>query len=136
MANALKEAPLKKQGQAIKEYESKEDEMLDMMGIELDPDKRYVFELAEENPVRELPVIDARANRALAHKKYKPYQNMVLTSQIVWKGKRVNLRYDDGCDTIFASDQPKEKETIDQFIKSTRRREFYAKRLRKPLASA
>ncbi len=125
MANALKNAPLKKEGH--KEFESKEDEILDILGIELDPARRYVFELANENYERELPVYfseDGRTFRAITQRKFKPYQNIILTSQIVWQGKRVNLRYYDGCDTIFASDQPREKDAIDQFIKSTRRRDF------------
>jgi len=91
---------------------------------EFDADKKYMFELAEPNLERELPIIDVREKRPIPHQKFKPYQNIVLTSQIVWNGSRVNIRYYDGCDSIFVSQQPKEKESIDQFIKQTRVRAF------------
>lgn len=91
---------------------------------EFDADKKYMFELAEPNLERELPIIDVREKRPLPHQKFKPYQNIVLTSQIVWNGSRVNIRYYDGCDSIFVSQQPKEKDVIDQFIKQTRVRAF------------
>lgn len=88
--------------------------------------KKYMFELAEQNPERELPVIEVQGqkSRISPHKKFKPFQNIVFTSQIVWEGKRRMLRYYDGCDTIFADLQPKEKDVIDQFIKQTTRRNF------------
>jgi hypothetical protein len=47
-----------------------------------------------------------------------------MTSQIVWNGGRIGIRYYDGCTSIFISDQPKEKDVIDQLIVTTRRRNF------------
>jgi len=91
---------------------------------EFDTNKNYVFQLATENLVRELPVIDKRTNRAEPHKKFKPWQNIVLSSQIVWKGQRRNIRYYDGCTSIFQDQQPKDKEVVDQLIKQTRQRAF------------
>jgi hypothetical protein len=93
---------------------------------EFDPFKKYMFELANENPERELPVLEVIGTRSIPirHQKYKPFLNIVFTSQIIWKGQRRILRYYDGCDTIFADKQPKEKETIDQFVKQTKRRDF------------
>lgn len=91
-----------------------------------DPQKKYMFELAVQNAERELPVIEVEGqkSRAIPTEKYKPYQNIVLTSQIIWKGQRRILRYYDGCSSIFADEQPKDKEEIDQFIKVTQPRAF------------
>lgn len=83
-----------------------------------------MFELADENPVRNHPVIDMHSMRPAPHKPFKPYQNLVFTSMIIWKGQRRMVRYYDGCDSIFADEQPKEKDVIEQFSKQTRRREF------------
>lgn len=128
MAQATKQrvAPSNNQEGLTIEAVTKEDLVLQKLGIELDHTKKYVFELASENPDRELPVIMTigQQHTVLPKKKFKPFQNLVYTSQIVWNGQRTNLRYYDGCDTIFASDQPKEKESIDQFIRSTKKRHF------------
>jgi hypothetical protein len=88
--------------------------------------KKYMFELATQNMEREMPVIevDGQKSRAIPSEKYKPYQNIVLTSQIIWKGQRRILRYYDGCTSIFADEQPKDKEEIDAFIKVTQPRAF------------
>lgn len=92
---------------------------------EFDPSTKYMFELAEPNIEREMPIIDVREKRPVPHQKFKPYQNIVLSSQIVWNAQRVNIRYYDGCDSIFVSQQPKDKDVIDQFIKQTRVRPFW-----------
>ena len=118
-----KVAPSKNEGAVIDEM-SKEDAILEELGIELDPSIKYMFQLVEENPERDLPVWDMRTNRPAEKKRFKPYQNIVLSSQIVFNKSRTNIRYYDGCDTIFVSDQPKEKETIDQLIQNTTRRHF------------
>lgn len=96
------------------------------LAMEFDPQKKYMFELAVQNPEREMPVIEVEGQkaRAIPTEKYKPYQNIVLTSQIIWKGQRRILRYYDGCSSIFADEQPKDKEEIDQFIKVTQHRKF------------
>lgn len=120
MANAsVKEAPLKESGQ--KDEWEKETAFL---AQKFNPKKKYMFELAEENPVRELPVIDMITHRPAPHKKFKPFQNIVFTSQIIWKGERRILRYYDGCTSIFADEQPKDKDVIDQLIKQTKGRFF------------
>lgn len=120
MANAsVKEAPLKENG--LKDEWEKETAFL---AQKFNPKKKYMFELAEENPVRELPVIDMVTHRPAPHKKFKPYQNIVFTSQIIWKGERRILRYYDGCTSIFADEQPKDKDVIDQLIKQTKGRFF------------
>jgi len=94
------------------------------LNIKFDPAIKYMFELAESNIPREMPIIDVREKRPAPHQKFKPYQNIVLTSQIIWNGQRTILRYYDGCDSIFSSQQPKDKDVIEQFNKQTRRREF------------
>lgn len=96
------------------------------LAMEFDPQKKYMFELAVQNAERELPVIEVEGqkSRPIPTEKYKPYQNIVLTSQIIWKGQRRILRYYDGCSSIFADEQPKDKEEIDQFIKVTQPRAF------------
>jgi hypothetical protein len=115
-----KDEIIKIEGHEVKK-DSREHRFL-LLGF--DPDIKYMFELAEPNLERELPIIDVREKRPVPHQKFKPYQNIVLTSQIVWNGSRVNIRYYDGCDSIFVSQQPKEKDVIDQFIKQTRVRAF------------
>lgn len=96
------------------------------LNMQFDPGKKYMFELAVKNPERELPVleVDGQRSRPIPTDRFPPYRNIVLTSQIIWKGQRRIIRYYDGCDSIFADEQPKDKETIDQFIGTTRRREF------------
>ena len=115
MANALKEAPSKKTGQSL------EDQYINQ---EFDVDKKYMFELIEKNPERESPVFDMNSKRPAPQREFKPFQNIVLSSQIVWKGQRVNIRYYDGCDSIFVADQPKDKDIIDQLIRQTSQRAF------------
>lgn len=96
------------------------------LAMKFDSQKKYMFELAVQNPEREMAVIevDGQKSRPIPTEKYKPYQNIVLTSQIIWKGQRRICRYYDGCSSIFADEQPKDKEEIDQFIKVTQPRAF------------
>lgn len=117
MANANK-APLFKEPQPVQSIEDA------FLAQEFDPSKKYMFELASKNLERELPVFDMVTKRPVPHQEFKPSQNIVLSSQIVWKGSRVNIRYYDGCDSIFVSEQPKDKETVDQLIKQTKKRFF------------
>ena len=126
MADANKKAPLNKDelveiGGFNLKKDSKEYQALIQ---EFETDIKYMFELAELNPEREKPVIDARNNRVEPHKKFKPFQNIVLSSQIVWNGQRVNIRYYDGCDSIFVSQQPKDKDVVEQLIRQTQQRNF------------
>lgn len=127
MADAQLEAPLKKEqefieigGVKVKKDSNEHRALLQ----EFDVSKKYVFQLASESLPLEKPVIDARTNRALPHKPFKPFQNLIMTSQIVWNGGRVGIRYYDGCESIFVSAQPKEKDVIDQLIVTTRKRNF------------
>lgn len=123
MANA-KQAPLnlpEEKGNAAKDKYQLEKEY---KNFEYDPSKRYMFKLVSTNPERTRPVVDHRTSRPIPTKEHRPFQNLVLTSQIVWEGKRVNIRYYDGCDSIFVSEQPKEKELIDQLIAQTKKRNF------------
>lgn len=121
MANASVGAPAKEKERGGNKKWPKEDEFLEQ---DFDTTKKYMFELADQNPVREHPVIDMHIHRPIPHKPFPPYRNIVFTSQIIWKGQRRGIRYYDGCDTIFIDEQPKEKETIDQFIGQTMRRQF------------
>lgn len=113
MANATVVAPFPKQ-----------EELEEKIGVEFEPEKKYVFQLAVENPEPERPVVNMRTSRIVPHKKFRPYQNLILTSQIVWNGGRINLRYYDGCESIFVSEQPKEKDVIDQLCQQTKKRAF------------
>lgn len=126
MANAqVLDAPLKKdfiEVDGLKVVKDSKEHRALMQ--EFDPNKRYVYQLAAENMSTEKPVIDAKTQKALPHKKFKPYQNLIMTSQIVWNNGRIGIRYYDGCESIFVSQQPKEKDVIDQLIQSTRRRAF------------
>lgn len=96
------------------------------LAMEFEPLKKYMFELATPNPEREMPVVEVEGqkSRFIPTEKFRPYQNIVLTSQIIWKGQRRICRYYDGCTSIFADEQPKDKEEIDQFIKVTQARAF------------
>lgn len=120
MAQAVKAAPSKKE--AIGAAELTNEELA--LAQEFELDKKYMFELANKNPEREMPVIDMVTKRAMPHKEFKPFQNIIFTSQVVWNGKRRMLRYYDGCTTIFQDEQPKEKEEIDQLIKQSKPRAF------------
>lgn len=114
MADAT--APLIEKEEYIAEKEALE--------MKFDPKRKYVFVLVDENPIREHPVYDMIAKRPAPHQKFKPYQNLVLSSQVVWKGQRRNIRYYDGCTSIFVDEQPQDKAMIDQLIKQTKRRHF------------
>lgn len=123
MANATKNAPSPKD--PVTEAKEKRRELEhEYINKQFDPEKTYVFQLAEENMERDLPVIDVREKRAVPHRKFKPWHNIVLSSQIVWGEQRRNIRYYDGCSSIFVEDQPKDKDVIDQFIKQTKKRIF------------
>lgn len=120
MANAELTAPLKTEAVKVKTNEELALEQV------FDTTKKYMFQLAEETVDRDYPVIGILGSKSFAEpkQKFKPFQNLVFTSQIVWNGQRRMVRYYDGCTTIFVDEQPKEKDTIDQFIKQTRRRNF------------
>lgn len=118
MADALvKNAPLQ---------EVKDEYPLETAALaqKFDAKKKYMFELAAQNMERELPIMNMRTNRQEPHKKFKPYQNIVFTSQIIWKGERRILRYYDGCTSIFADEQPKDEKSIEQYIRQTKRRDI------------
>src|ERR1700744_5730613 len=97
-----------------------------VLKMKFDAKKKYMFELAAENDPRELPIMVIQNNKASVdpHRRVKPYLNIVYTSQIVWKGERRNLRYYDGCTSIFQDEQPKDKDLIADLIKRTKRRAF------------
>lgn len=132
MADATTVAPLKKAepkkvtvdlGGSTEEVIEGSNEHLVLTQV-FDPEKKYMFESAVKNPERELPVFDTLSKRVVAHKPFRPYQNIVLTSQIVWNGQRRMLRYYDGCSSIFQDKQPRDKETIDQLIANTSRDKY------------
>ncbi len=94
-----------------------------------DTQKTYIFELAARSMERSHPIFNLRTKRNEPHKPFKPSQNLMMSSQIVWDGQRVNIRYYDGCDSIFVPEQPKEKDVVDQLIQQTKRRNFLQGRL-------
>jgi len=125
MANAKKQiAPLESSDVLI------EDELPDLekewSEKKFDKKKKYMFELAVENLPREMPIMLVENNKARPepHRRFKPYCNIVYSSQIVWNGERRNIRYYDGCTTIFQDEQPKDKDLITDLIKRTKRRAF------------
>lgn len=122
-ANKTSLAPEKKKAIVEDDKYKLEREYLE---IEFDTNKKYMFELAIENLERELPVIGMVGQKARQepHKRFKPYQNIVLTSQIIWKGQRTVLRYYDGCTSIFANEQTKDKDDIADFRAQTKPRHF------------
>lgn len=129
MADALQNAPLKEEevltdGERILKTNFPNQYQLEKLFGQFDTEKKYMFELVNKNPEREHPVIDMISKRPAPHQEFKPYQNIILTSQIIWNGGRVVIRYYDGCESIFVSEQPKDKDAIDQYISQTKKRFF------------
>lgn len=124
MANAVQTAPQKIEETVDGELVTVGTPEHAVLSQVFDIGKKYVFQLAEENPEREQAVWNMRTNRPAERLKFKPYRNIVMTSQIIWKGQRRMIRYYDGCDTIFVDKQPKDKETIDQFIRQSKKYAF------------
>jgi len=93
---------------------------------EYDPSIKYMFELATENPERELPImiVEGQKSRPAPHERFNPFRNLVFTSQIIWNNQRRGIRYYDGCDTIFVDKQPKDKDLIEMYNRQTKRRNF------------
>ncbi len=99
-----------------------------------DINTRYAYVLAQKNDIRG-KVYDENGNKR-EEQEYKPYINLLLRSSIVWDGSidpfskrpraagRHQIRYYDGCTTLFADDQPTQRETIDQLINATRQLSF------------
>lgn len=119
MADAKALAPLKKEEKKF----PVEEEYLNM---EFDHFKKYMFELATPNPEREMPIIETEGqkSRIIPSPKFKPYQNIVLTSQIIWKNQRSIIRYYDGCSSIFSEDQPKDRDELKEYMSTTKPRAF------------
>lgn len=131
MANAVITAPSKPKevqvellGHKYKVNEKSNE--YNILTMEFDPGIKYMFNLAEKNMPRDYPIMEVTNKRATPapHQEYKPFQNIVYTSQIVWNGSRAVIRYYDGCSTLFVQDQPREKDVIDQLIKQTKKRAF------------
>ena len=95
---------------------------------------RYAYVLAQKNEPRGR-VYDENGNKR-DEIEYKPYMNVLLRSSIVWNGGKdpfsgkerkagkYQIRYYDGCTTLFVDDQPREKDTLDALIASTRELNF------------
>jgi hypothetical protein len=128
MANAKKNLAPSEESDILTEEPKKEGPTKEELALKMkfDPKKKYMFELAAENLPREMPIMVVQNNKASPepHRKFKPYCNIVYTSQIVWNGERRNLRYYDGCTSIFQDEQPKDKDLIADLIKRTKRRAF------------
>ena len=111
-----------------KQKEQTQEELLE--GIMPDINTKYAYVLAQKNEKRG-KVYDENGNPR-NEVEYKPYLNVILRSPIIWDGKidpfsgkpRAKgvhqIRYYDGCTTLFIDDQPKEKATIDELLTSTR----------------
>lgn len=108
---------------------------------EIDVLAKYTYVLAIKNQVRGR-VYDEKGNPR-PDPEYPSRRNVLLRSSIVWpadptseenprqgmkdpwsgkvrKPGRHLIRYYDGCTTLFVDDQPREKDTLDQLINSTR----------------
>lgn len=112
-------------GDSIEEVISGSREHL-ALSQKFDTTKKYMFQLATRLEERENPVMEVTGQKArlAPHKEFQPFRNIVLTSQVVWKGQRRMIRYYDGCTTIFTDKQPKEKELIDQLINQTSKEKY------------
>lgn len=99
-----------------------------------DINTRYAYVLAQENEARG-KVFDENGNKR-DEVKYKPYLNLLTRSSIVWPGGkdpfsgkerakgRHQIRYYDGCTTLFVDDQPREKDIIEQLLSASRQLTF------------
>lgn len=95
-----------------------------------DINTRYAYVLYKKNDTRGM-VYDENG-KPRGEQEYKPSINVILSSPIIWDGRvdpfsgrprsrgTHQIRYYDGCTTLFVDDQPKEKATIDQLLSSTR----------------
>lgn len=137
MADASPQAPTKRAEKTTKQLHFETCERI--LKQVFDTEKKYVFQLAAQNMERQLPVYEIENNRStpITTKKFKPKQNIVFTSQIVWpdglkdpwsgkerKQGRYIIRYYDGCSTLFIDDQPQDRVTVEQLMKQTQYREF------------
>ncbi len=94
-----------------------------------DLSRKHVYVLAQKNEQLGM-VFNGRTNKPIGEKPYKPYQNLLTTCFINWdgsdgkpRGKRL-LRYYDGCTTLFADEQPQDKDLIAQLLQQTAPRRF------------
>lgn len=99
-----------------------------------DINTRYAYVLAQKNEPRG-KVFDENGNKR-GEPEYKPHLNLLMKSSIVWDGKedpfskkprakgRHQIRYYDGCTTLFVDDQPQDLKTITQLEESTRALSF------------
>lgn len=131
MAHAVTSAPTKQKevevkmlGHTYKVIEKSNE--YNALTMEFDPGIKYMFNLAEKNLPRENPIMEVNNKKVtpIPHQEFRPFQNIVYTSNIIWNNSRTVIRYYDGCDTLFVANQPKEKDVIDQMIKQTAKRRF------------
>lgn len=94
-----------------------------------DTEKKYMFELAESGPQLENPsymVTDGgRRTVQLKQAKFTPLRNIILSAQIVWNGQRRNVRYYDGCTSIFVDKQPADRELLKTLLEQTGKQRFH-----------
>jgi hypothetical protein len=94
-------------------------------GVLADLNTRFVYVLVAENEKRGM-VYDGMSNRPASEPKYKPYRNLLRECSILWDGSdgkpagRRKLRYYDGCNTLFADEQPTDEKTIEKYMANTR----------------
>lgn len=111
--------------------EVKEEKPQLKVNTETDVTTRYTYVIATKNEPRG-KVFDEAGNKR-PDAEYPARRNVLLRSSIVWPSNTIDpfsgkprqagrhlIRYYDGCTSLFVDDQPKEKETIDQLIASTR----------------
>jgi hypothetical protein len=94
--------------------------------------RKYVYMLLQRNERRGM-VYEGLTNRPAAEMPYKPWQNLLLRSSIIWDGGqdpfsgkerpagRYLIQYYDGCTTLFVDSQPQDRDTIEKFIGNTRK---------------
>ena len=102
------------------------------VNTEFPENMKYTYVLAFKNEARGR-VFDENGNKR-GDAEYPSRRNVLLRSSIVWPkdtkdpfnpdkprtAGRHLIRYYDGCSTLFVDDQPRERETIDQLVNSTR----------------
>lgn len=102
---------------------------------EINVDTRHCYVLAVKNEKRGMTYDEK--NNLRKDLEYPKQRNVLLRSSVIWpKGTKdpftgkerahgkYLIRYYDGCSTLFVDDQPKERETIEQLVRSTKEQYF------------
>lgn len=96
----------------------------------MDVNSKHTYVLSQKSQSRGMTYDDK--NNLRPDPEFPKQRNLLLRSSIIWPGGKdpfsgsqraagkYLIRFYDGCTSLFVDDQPKDRETIDQFVRSTR----------------